>query len=374
MYYLKTSISELDQNTTHQPTTRHLWVDYAKGVAIILVLYRHVFEGIKNSGIDVSKYIFLEEWNIAFFSFRMPLFFIVSGIFVSSSFVKRGMVKFLQSKLRTILYPYFLWGIIQISLQLIFSKYVNGPIKFSSYLYLFYLPREIEQFWYLYALFNVTILYVIFKYFFRLKSWHHLVLGLVFFLVSAYLYQKNIIVGFVSDILHYYIFIALGDLISKSIRNRNNWRLFESWRLFFLLLFPFVLSQIYFLYANIQFPQAKYQYVEYFNPLIFLPIAGIGCIFVINISFILQKYATAKWLRVLGKHSLYIYVSHVIVVASLRVLLTRGFNIYFVPALLVSGIIFGLVIPILLYKIAVKINMPWIFTLENNKKLIASPQ
>ncbi len=300
----------------------------------------------------------------------MPLFFIVSGIFISSSFAKRGMQKFIQTKLRTILYPYFLWGIIQISLQLIFSQYVNGPITLSSYLDLFYLPREIEQFWYLYALFNVTILYVVLKYYVKLKSWHQLLLGLILFLFSAYLYQKNIIVGFLSDILHYYIFIALGDFISKFIRDRGNWRLFESWRLFFFLIFPFILSQIYFLYANIQFPKTKYQYVEYFNPLVFLPIAMIGCAFVINVSFILQKYGTAKWLQMLGWHSLYIYVSHVIVVASLRVFLTREFETYFVPGLLVSGIIFGLAIPVLLYKIAIKINMPWIFSLEDKKKLV----
>lgn len=373
MFYLKTSISELHQKTVHQPTIRHLWVDYAKGIAIILVLYRHVFEGIKNAGIDVSKYLFLEEWNIIFFSFRMPLFFIVSGIFVSSSFAKRGMKKFVQTKLRTILYPYFLWGIIQITLQLIFSNYVNGPIGASSYLDLLYLPREIEQFWYLYALFNVTVLYVVLKYYVKLKPWHNLVLGIILFLFSAFLYQKNIIVGFVSDIFHYYIFIALGDIISKFIRDRSNWRLFESWRLFFLLLFPFILSQFYFLYANIQFPQTKYQYVEYFNPLIFLPIAIMGCAFVMNVSFILQKYSAIKWLRVLGRHSLYIYVSHVIVVAGLRVLLTKGLEIYLVPVLLVTGIIVGLVIPVLLYKIAIKINMPWIFTLEDNEKLIVSP-
>ncbi len=275
--------------------------------------------------------------------------------------------------MRTILYPYFLWGIIQISLQLIFSKYVNGPVSLYSYSYLLYLPREIEQFWYLYALFNVTVLYAVLKHYVGLKPWQQLILGFIFFLISALLYRKNIIVGFASDILHYYIFVALGDFISKFMRDRNNWRLFDSWRLFFLLLFPFILSQTYFLYANIQFPKTKYQYVEYFNPLIFLPIAMIGCAFIINISFILQRYSTAKLLHVLGKHSLYIYVAHVIVVASLRVLLTRGFEIYFVPALLVSGIIVGLVTPVLLYKIAIKINMPWIFSLEDNRKLIASP-
>ncbi len=336
------------------------------------MLYRHVFEGIKNSGIDISKYIFLEEWNIVFFSFRMPLFFIVSGIFVSSSFAKRGMGQFIKTKLRTILYPYFLWGIIQITLQLIFSPYVNGRIDFYNYLDLLYLPREIEQFWYLYALFNVTILYVLLKYGLGLKPIYHLVFGLIMFLMSAYFYRHNIIIGFVSDILHYYIFIALGDALAKFIRDKNNLKLFESWRLFFLLVFPFVLSQLYFLYVNIQYPGTKYQYVEYFNPLVFIPIAIIGCAFVISVSFILQKYSNAKWLEVLGRHSLYIYVAHVIVAASLRALLTRVFNIYSVPLLLLSGIIVGLIIPVLLYKFAVRVNMPWFFTLQNRKQLVVS--
>ncbi len=360
------------QQTLNHTAKRQSWVDYAKGIAIILVLYRHVFEGIKNSGIDISKYIFLEEWNIVFFSFRMPLFFIVSGIFVSSSFVKRGMGQFVKTKLRTILYPYFLWGIIQVTLQLIFSPYVNGRIDFYNYLDLLYLPREIEQFWYLYALFNVTILYVLLKYGLGLKPVYHLVLGLAMFLLSAYFYRNNIIIGFVSDILHYYIFITVGDVLAKFIRDKKNLELFQSWRLFFIFILPFVLSQVYFLYANIQYPNTKYQYVEYFNPLVFLPIAIIGCAFVISLSFILQKYSNAKWLEVLGRHSLYIYVAHVIVAASLRTVLTRVFNIYSVPVLLLSGIIFGLIVPVLLYKFAVRINMPWIFTLENRRKPIVN--
>lgn len=367
MYYPKTLISELYQYPLTYKAKRQSWVDYAKGIAIILVLYRHVFEGIKNSGIDVSKYLFLEEWNIIFFSFRMPLFFIVSGIFVSSSFVKRGMGQFIKTKLRTILYPYFLWGIIQVTLQLIFSPYVNGRIDLYNYLDLLYLPREIEQFWYLYALFNVTILYVLLKYGLGLKPVYHLILGLAMFLLSAYFYRHNIIIGFVSDVLHYYIFIALGDVLSKYIRDKKNSRIFESWPLFLLLILPFVVSQLYFLYANIQYPGTKYQYVEYFDPLIFLPVAIIGCVFVISVSFILQKYSNAKWLEILGRHSLYIYVAHVIVAAGLRTILTRVFSITSVPILLVSGITVGLIVPVFLYKFAMRVNMQWIFTLENKR-------
>ena len=47
------------------------WIDYARGIAIILVVYRHAFEGLKESGIPVGKYFFLEYANIFLFSFKI---------------------------------------------------------------------------------------------------------------------------------------------------------------------------------------------------------------------------------------------------------------------------------------------------------------
>ena len=58
------------------------WIDYARGIAIILVCYRHVYEGSKEAGIPVKDYNFLEYANISLYSFRMPLFFIISGLFI----------------------------------------------------------------------------------------------------------------------------------------------------------------------------------------------------------------------------------------------------------------------------------------------------
>src|SRR5271155_4829946 len=91
---------------------RLAWIDYARGIAIFLVLYRHIFEGIKRAGLDTSHYAYLEHANIIFFSFRMPLFFIISGLFVGSSLNKRGLREFILNKWRLILYPYFLWAVI----------------------------------------------------------------------------------------------------------------------------------------------------------------------------------------------------------------------------------------------------------------------
>src|ERR1700724_1835666 len=162
-------LKTLFNNIINNNKNRLAWIDYARGIAILLVLYRHVFEGIKESGINVKPWLTLEHANIIFFSFRMPLFFIVSGVFMGGSLFKRGLGGFILNKCKIILYPYALWAAIQITLQLLFSKYVNGGRDPGDYLYILYAPREIEQFWYLYALFNVTVLYAVVKAKFKLQ-------------------------------------------------------------------------------------------------------------------------------------------------------------------------------------------------------------
>ena len=70
-------------NTSILTKSRYPWVDYLRGIAIMLVVYRHVLIGIQRSNLSVPQV--LEDANMLFFSFRMPLFFILSGIFISGS-------------------------------------------------------------------------------------------------------------------------------------------------------------------------------------------------------------------------------------------------------------------------------------------------
>lgn len=347
---------------------RLTWIDYARGIAIILVVYRHVFQGLKESGFDVQDHLYLEYANIFFFSFRMPLFFIISGLFVSGSLQKKGLQRFIGGRAKSVLYPYFLWACIQLTLQAVFAKYTNGHPTVSTYLYLFYLPREIAQFWYLYALFNVAVVFVVIKTVFKPGNYLHLALGFCFFLLSVLAYHQKIDLGFIGDILHYYFFFALGDVISRIMLNRANFPIFESVKGFLILLCLFAIAQLYFLKTNLDHAVDKYLFVEYHQPLLFLLIALIGCAFITSVTFILQKKEWVKWLSALGRHSLYIYVAHVIVFAATRILLNKVFGVTDVVILLLSGILAGLIVPVILYRLSIALRMPWIFTLEANAK------
>lgn len=357
------------------------WIDYARGIAIILVAYRHVFEGAKQSGINVDEYKMLEYANIFFYSFRMPLFFIVSGIFISLSVEKSGIKKYIGTRARTILYPYFLWGALQLLLQMVFAKYANGQPDPYSFLHMFYLPRELAQFWYLYALFSVSMLYLLTKFVLKIPVWVNLLLGIGMFYLSALLYRgvlpENIVVNalhhsFLFDVLHYYLFFVIGDMAGKFLLSQQFKEIATEGKYLFVLLVLFVAVQSYFLMANLNNEAAKYMYVEFYQPFVFIGISMIGCTFMIFLTCWMDKRRVLKWLTVLGKYSLYIYVAHVIVFAAVRTIMTHFLHINDAVVIIFTGMLFGITVPVFLYRLAERSNMRWIFTLEKRKPRTAT--
>lgn len=345
---------------------RYDWVDYAKGIAIFLVVYRHSFEGLKRAHLNTQDFMGLEYANILFFSFRMPLFFIVSGMFLSSSLVKRGLGTFTGQKAKTIIYPYFFWGILQISTQILFSGMVNSSRSAEDYLLLLYNPKGVDQFWYLYALFNVTILYAIIKTFFKATTTIQMVIGVAMYYLSTHASQRGWDLYFVLDILHYYIFLAFGDMAASFFREEKNAGFLGSFRLFAFLTPLFIVAQGYFLLTNLNHDAAAYRFVEDHQPTLFLLIALTGCAFMISISFILQRFNAASWLRIIGFHSLYIYVSHVFITSVCRTLLTKA-GITYVPLMLLLCILLGVFIPIYFYRFCQARGWYFFFSLDKER-------
>lgn len=345
-------------------TQRLNWIDYARGIAIILVAYRHVFEGVKLSGIHVDDYPWLEYANIFFYSFRMPLFFIVSGVFISWSVQKRGIKKYIDGRVRSILYPYFLWGALQLTMQMLFSQFSNGQPEPSAFLHLFYLPREIAQFWYLFALFNVSMLYLLTRFVFKISPVINLLFGLVLFYISAIVYQKNIPTAFLFDVMHYYLYFVIGDMARSFLVSERFRYLASRGQYLILITALFLLAQSYFLWQNLTHSTPKFMHVEFYQPFAFLVIAMIGCSFIMLLTNYLDKKGAMKWLPALGKYSLYVYVAHVMVFAAVRTFLSRVLHIEDALIHISLGMLAGLLVPVWMYKMAEKLNMRWIFTLE----------
>jgi len=346
---------------------RHAWVDYARGICIILVCYRHTYEGLTNAAVlHADQYPLLKYMNVFFFSFRMPLFFIVSGIFVGLSLAKKGVWDYVKDRFRYILYPFLIWGFIQITLQLIWSDYVNADRKPIDYLNLLIQPRKIEQFWYLNALFNVGVLYAILKIKAKLGSWVQLALGIVLYAISSYCTIKGINIGFLSDVFFFYPFFAVGDCISHLITNpKRSIPFIGSWKMFIIWLPVFFITQYAFTSINMQ--HSNDYHVQHFMPALYALIALSGCIFVINVSFLLQQYSVARFLRVIGYHSLYIYIMHLMIISAFRAVYLRVIGGENLPLFMIAGVMLGIFLPIIIYNLAEKAGMEWMFVLKKRK-------
>jgi len=352
---------------------RYPWVDYARGISILLVCYRHVFEGLVNVGVGSNSYPLLKYSNIFFFSFRMPLFFIVSGIFLGGSLLRKGTGNYIGNRVQTILYPLLLWGSIHITLQLIFADYVNATAyrQPTDYLSLILQPRRVEQFWYLNALFFVGVLYVLIKEYLKFNHWHQIILGLLMYAAAGYLHINNIEVGFLIDVLFFYFFFAIGDLAADIFLNEKNYKFLSSAKTLLLLLPAFGLLQYYFTELNLKY-QDDY-FVQYKMPALYAITALVGGAFVLNVSFILQRLNIFRFLRVIGYHSLYIYVMHLMITAATRIMLVRVFGMENIPLLMLISVTAGIIIPIIFFNIMEQLGAWWLFTLKRKepRKVVA---
>lgn len=345
---------------------RNPWIDYARGICILLVVYRHVFEGLANVGAGSNSYPLLKYFNIFFFSFRMPLFFIVSGVFLGGSLLRKGIGGYINDRFQTIFYPLLVWGAIQVSLQLSFADYVNAKRTPMDYINLVFDPRKIEQFWYLNALFFVSVLYAIMRWYLKFKPVQQLVTGLFFFSISSYCLMRNINIGFLIDVMFFYVFFAIGDIVSDMIQNTKNYKLFTSYRTLLLLLPGFIALQHYFTRLNLLY-QNDY-YVQFYRPDLYIITALVGCAFVMNFSFVLQKLNIFRFLRVIGYHSLYIYVMHLMITAGVRIMMVRVLGIENVPLIMVTSIACGVLLPIFTYNLAERTGAWWLFTMKRRKE------
>lgn len=80
------------------------YLDFAKGIAIFLVIWGHT-----TGNLDTPPY------RVLLYSFHMPLFFLVSGVVISRhrhEYDKKHWTNFLVKNTMTLLVPYFIWGAI----------------------------------------------------------------------------------------------------------------------------------------------------------------------------------------------------------------------------------------------------------------------
>ena len=324
--------------------SRLKWVDYAKGIAIILVVYRHLLIGINRSGLAAHE--ILMQANEVVYTFRMPLFFILSGIFIRKGIQKRSVAKFINSKFETIIYPYLIWATLQVTIQILLTGYINADRTWVDYTYIFTRPRSIDQFWFLYALFNTAMLYLLsFK---LLKGNRYMLLAVGVALQGLFMVLSHIPV--LNDVLQYFFYMAVGDFCAGYLLDKQHYKKLSSLRLTLLLLPFFVIAQW------VYFSQG-----EHVNIFLLTVIALTGSTLMFNLSFVMARYDVLGFFPFVGNYSLQVYLMHAMVGAASRVFFVKFVHLTQVPLLLGLGWVLAVLIPIFFYRFCMMSGFWWLF-------------
>jgi fucose 4-O-acetylase-like acetyltransferase len=113
-------------------------IDATKGVAIILVAFGHTAQGGMHRHLwdEMPGVVRGIQFALAFiYSFHMPAFFFVAGLFLCRSVERRGRLNFVLEKSRTLLYPYILWGLLTFLLDPITAGFriIGVPPSWQSH-------------------------------------------------------------------------------------------------------------------------------------------------------------------------------------------------------------------------------------------------
>jgi uncharacterized membrane protein YcfT len=123
------------------------WVDYAKGFCIVFVVMMHSTLGVGNA-------VGQEGWLhtvVAFAKpFRMPDFFLISGLFLAQV-IDRGWRTYLDRKVVHFAYFYLLWTAIQFAVKAPMFVHEYGPLS-TIYLYVESFWEPFGTLWFIYLL------------------------------------------------------------------------------------------------------------------------------------------------------------------------------------------------------------------------------
>ncbi len=326
---------------------RIAWLDAARAVGIILVVIGHALGGLIDSPYGAG----LDGFRAAFFaiySFHMPLLFLLSGLRVPQR-VDRGAAKFVRMLIPSIVWPYFLWSVIQHSIIFSLGSLANHP-ETHYWTMLVALPWEpISQFWFLYALFWMHVLAAV-----SLKQVGREGFVLLALALKALVLLVPLPVA-VKLLGNHMFFYAVGVWLGTAGVEQMLFRHRPIIRAFLLPLAMAAIAATYFALTSFgaDMPIAtgaspKIASLAWRFPVMAAAIFGVAA----SLSLArFERVSSAAWLGYLGRMSMPIFILHIMFIAGLRIVLMRYQLVTNVNLLLAMLVMMGLIGPLIVERI-----------------------
>lgn len=314
---------------------RNPWVDYAKAIGIVLVVYGHVARGLFNAHVPMDEPTY-QAVDTALYSFHMPLFFFLSGLFFFDSLRKRGAPGLVWNKVDTLVYPYLVWSILQGTVEVVLGRWTNGQVSFQEVFSLLWAPRA--HFWFLYALFLICVLgALVYSVVARRFVWVVAVAGVAVYLARPHLPDVPNL-GFVTS---FFVFFAAGVWFMQHEAGLRRWAPGLA-----------VLAGVAFAAAlrHLVVEQAAGREVD---EALRLGIAFLGIAIVVWVCQTLGRWQVPP-LAALGQASMVIYLMHVLIGSGARIVLAKLLHTDNLALHLLAGCVGGIGVSMVFWALAAR--------------------
>lgn len=328
---------------------RTAWVDYAKGIGIVLVVFGHVLRGLHAAKLPMDEALF-QRVDSVLYSFHMPLFFFLAGLFFFDSLSRRGWRGLLANKLDTILYPYVLWSILQGGIEVLLSQWTNGKATMADVLSL-WAPRG--QLWFLLALFLTMALGCLF--FARLRrreTAYILPSALLLYFMAGNLVHPSV----VDQTMTYFVFFAAGVAFVEI----QDWVQRHRWQVFPPLVVAAALLQWHF---HVWLGQT---FLDLGLPALVLAAA---CVLAFCAACMLLADLRLSWLAALGQASMAVYLMHILAGSGTRIVLTKISHVQDPIVHAIAGTLVGLLLPYAFYRFLSRRGISWLLEVPTRLSL-----
>jgi fucose 4-O-acetylase-like acetyltransferase len=324
---------------TREPITsgvRSNVVDIVKGIAIILVAYGHTAQGMVHRGWwggpgAVFSHIFV-------YSFHMPAFFFIAGLFVMGSIAKRGARRFTTEKLKTILYPYVLFAIVSAMLEPLVGRFKFETKPFQWNVFVVNLADG-QASWFLFVLFFCLMLALMTV---RMPAWLRFLLAGVIGVAAPFGLPG------ISEILREFCFLAAGMWVGHRIYRLEEMRLTTA-AVGFAALAAFQVAMVYVCGVSML---GRWLYIE-------AGLTGTAGLFLL--AKLLDKHRLGDGLAWIGRASLAVFLLSAFAQGATREVLLRVFHTREFWLQLLLPTLFATLLPIIVWYNQDRWRVGWLF-------------
>lgn len=325
-------------------TVRMDWVDVAKGLSIILVVMMY---SAYNTGEHTGEVGFL-HYVIGFATpFRMPEFFLISGLFLSQV-ITRPWRRYADRRVVHYLYFYALWAAIMIVLKV--GLFARDPGAMAHDLALAVVePYGVLWFIYMLAVFSFVAKLA---WQFRVPHWAVLAVGATLQMM-AIASPSYIVTQFAAYFVFFYAGYVIAPFVFRLVAFTET-RVplaiagLAAWALVNGLLVYSPGYQV--------LPVETQMGLAAFPPL-HLALAVAGALALCVLGMLLSKLKSMDWLRWLGEHSLVIYLAFTLPMSIFRALAQASGLLTSTGPLSLAVLVVSLAAPAILYLIVMRIGI-----------------